>query len=95
MRHSGASKPEPLEDSLKGVEFTLDAEEMEACDNVWYRLPREKDAQIARRCRSLYLGPYCPEILLISWVASLANGVIPSMARADALKCETSFVASP
>jgi aryl-alcohol dehydrogenase-like predicted oxidoreductase len=45
----GASKPEQLEDSLKGVGMTLDAEDLEACDNAWYRLPREKDAQIARR----------------------------------------------
>lgn len=45
----GASRSEQLEDSLKGVDLTLDQEEMAACDEVWYRLPRERDPQIARR----------------------------------------------
>jgi aryl-alcohol dehydrogenase-like predicted oxidoreductase len=45
----GASKPEQLEDSIKGVDFTLDPDEVEACDGGWYNLPRERDASIARR----------------------------------------------
>ncbi len=45
----GASRPEQLQDSLHGVEMTLDDEEREACDAVWYRLPRERDQQVARR----------------------------------------------
>ncbi len=45
----GASKPAQLEDSLKGVETRLDDEEMAACNEIWYSLPRERDPQIARR----------------------------------------------
>ncbi|MCC6446306.1 MAG: aldo/keto reductase [Armatimonadetes bacterium] len=45
----GASKPEQLQDSLKGVDMTLDEDELRACDEVWYRLPRERDREIARR----------------------------------------------
>ncbi len=45
----GASRPEQLRDSLQGVDMTLDADEMEACDDVWYGLPRERDPQVARR----------------------------------------------
>lgn len=36
----GASRPEQLDDSLKAVEVTLDAEEKEACHLAWYSLPR-------------------------------------------------------
>ena len=45
----GASKPAQLEDSLRGVEVTLDEEEQRACEDAWYSLPRERDPQIARR----------------------------------------------
>ncbi len=45
----GASRPEQLEDSLSGVDVALDADELAACDEVWYRLPRERDPQIAGR----------------------------------------------
>ncbi len=45
----GASKPAQLEDSLRGTELELDAEELAACDEIWYQLPRERDLQIARR----------------------------------------------
>lgn len=45
----GASRPEQLEDSLRGVDLTLDDEERAACDAVWFELPRERDPQIARR----------------------------------------------
>ena len=45
----GASRPEQLEDSLRGVDLALDDEERAACDAVWYDLPRERDPQVARR----------------------------------------------
>lgn len=45
----GASRPEQLEDSLQGIHLTLDEEELLACDDAWYTLPRERDPQIARR----------------------------------------------
>jgi aryl-alcohol dehydrogenase-like predicted oxidoreductase len=45
----GASKPEQLKDSLQGVDLTLDQEELDACNDVWYNLPRERDPQYARR----------------------------------------------
>ena len=45
----GASKPAQLTDSLQGVSLALDEEEMQACNEVWYKLPREQDPTIARR----------------------------------------------
>jgi aryl-alcohol dehydrogenase-like predicted oxidoreductase len=45
----GASKPEQLQDSLKGVELHLDDEELRACDEAWYNLPRERDPSITQR----------------------------------------------
>jgi aryl-alcohol dehydrogenase-like predicted oxidoreductase len=45
----GASKPEQLTDSLGGVGLALDADELDACDAAWFNLPRERDAQVARR----------------------------------------------
>ena len=45
----GASKPGQLEGSLRGVDMKLDEDERRACDEVWFNLPRERDAQIARR----------------------------------------------
>jgi aryl-alcohol dehydrogenase-like predicted oxidoreductase len=45
----GASKPEQLRDSLSGIGLALDAEEMDACGEAWFNLPRERDAQVARR----------------------------------------------
>jgi len=45
----GASRAEQLTDSLRGVEMSLDSEERAACDEVWYRLPKERDPQVARR----------------------------------------------
>jgi aryl-alcohol dehydrogenase-like predicted oxidoreductase len=45
----GASSPAQLKDSLRGVELTLDQDELSACDNVWYNLPRIRDEEIARR----------------------------------------------
>ncbi|MEI7556855.1 aldo/keto reductase [Candidatus Chlorohelix sp.] len=45
----GASKPEQLTDSLKGLEMTLDEEEMKMCNSIWYRIPRNEDPGIALR----------------------------------------------
>jgi aryl-alcohol dehydrogenase-like predicted oxidoreductase len=45
----GASRPEQLEESLKGTDTTLDADELAACEGAWYSLPREQDPFIARR----------------------------------------------
>lgn len=45
----GASKPAQLEDSLRGVDLTLDEEERAACDGAWFSLPRERDPFVARR----------------------------------------------
>jgi aryl-alcohol dehydrogenase-like predicted oxidoreductase len=36
----GASRPEQLDDSLKAVNVTLDAADVEACNLAWYSLPR-------------------------------------------------------
>jgi aryl-alcohol dehydrogenase-like predicted oxidoreductase len=36
----GASRPEQLDQSLAAVNLQLDDEEREACDRVWYELPR-------------------------------------------------------
>jgi aryl-alcohol dehydrogenase-like predicted oxidoreductase len=40
----GASRPEQLEESLGAVQLTLDAEETEACNTLWYSLPRPMKA---------------------------------------------------
>jgi aryl-alcohol dehydrogenase-like predicted oxidoreductase len=45
----GASRPEQLDDSLPATELTLDEEELRACDDVWFNLPRERDPQFALR----------------------------------------------
>lgn len=45
----GASRPEQLTDSLKGVELTLDEEELNVCNETWFQLPREQDQSVARR----------------------------------------------
>jgi 1-deoxyxylulose-5-phosphate synthase len=45
----GASKPGQLADSIRGIDITLDAEELAACDDVWFNLPRPRDPEIARR----------------------------------------------
>jgi aryl-alcohol dehydrogenase-like predicted oxidoreductase len=45
----GASKPDQLQESLDGMDVRLDDEEMRACDDVWYELPRERDPNLARR----------------------------------------------
>jgi Predicted oxidoreductases (related to aryl-alcohol dehydrogenases) len=45
----GASRPEQLRDSLQGVGMSLEDEERERCDEVWFRLPKERDTSVARR----------------------------------------------
>lgn len=45
----GASRPEQLAQSLGAVEVTLDEAELAACDDVWYRLPRERDPLVTGR----------------------------------------------
>jgi aryl-alcohol dehydrogenase-like predicted oxidoreductase len=45
----GATRPEQLKDSLKAVELSLDEEEMEACNRIWFELPRIRDPRIASR----------------------------------------------
>ena len=45
----GATSTEQLRDTLKGVELELDEEELEACDQVWYELPRARDPRVALR----------------------------------------------
>jgi aryl-alcohol dehydrogenase-like predicted oxidoreductase len=45
----GATSPEQLLDSLRGVEMELDREELDQCDGIWYELPRARDPRIALR----------------------------------------------
>ncbi|HVO41561.1 MAG TPA: aldo/keto reductase [Aggregatilineales bacterium] len=45
----GASKPEQLDDSLRAVDLTLDAEEMEFLNGLWFDLPRLSDPTVALR----------------------------------------------
>ncbi len=45
----GASRPEQLDDSLPAIDLTLDDEERQACDDIWFNLPRERDPQYALR----------------------------------------------
>jgi aryl-alcohol dehydrogenase-like predicted oxidoreductase len=45
----GASTPEQLEDSIRGADLTLDAEELAACDEAWFSLPRARDPEVTRR----------------------------------------------
>jgi aryl-alcohol dehydrogenase-like predicted oxidoreductase len=45
----GASRPDQLRDSLAGMDLSLDEEDLRACDEAWYSLPRERDPQIAYR----------------------------------------------
>lgn len=45
----GASSAGQLRESLPATEVTLDAEEMEACNEVWFNLPRLRDPNVALR----------------------------------------------
>ena len=45
----GATSAEQLKQSLPAVEMTLDAEEMELCNDLWFSLPRLRDKAVALR----------------------------------------------
>ncbi len=45
----GATSASQLEESIPATELTLDREEMEVCDDVWFRLPRLRDPAVATR----------------------------------------------
>jgi aryl-alcohol dehydrogenase-like predicted oxidoreductase len=45
----GASKPEHLDQTLPAVDLVLDEQMRAVCDEIWYRLPRERDRDIAFR----------------------------------------------
>lgn len=45
----GATSPEQLRQSLPATELTLDEEEMEVCNAVWFNLPRPRDPAVALR----------------------------------------------
>jgi aryl-alcohol dehydrogenase-like predicted oxidoreductase len=45
----GASSADQIRQSIPATELTLDTEEMEACNDVWFRLPRLRDPAVAMR----------------------------------------------
>jgi 1-deoxyxylulose-5-phosphate synthase len=45
----GASRPEQLDGSVPGVDLDLDDDDLAACDDAWYSLPRPRDPGIALR----------------------------------------------
>jgi aryl-alcohol dehydrogenase-like predicted oxidoreductase len=45
----GASRPEQIADSIQAVDLVLDDEELRACDEVWFALPRSRDPEVTRR----------------------------------------------
>jgi len=45
----GATSAEQLRQSVSATEVTLDAEEMETCNEVWFNLPRLQDPSVALR----------------------------------------------
>jgi len=45
----GATSPEQLRQSISATEITLEEEEMEACNAVWFELPRLRDPAVALR----------------------------------------------
>jgi aryl-alcohol dehydrogenase-like predicted oxidoreductase len=45
----GASKPEQLDQSLPAVNLVLDEQMLAVCDDIWYRLPRERNIDVAFR----------------------------------------------
>ncbi|HEX2865701.1 MAG TPA: aldo/keto reductase [Ignavibacteriales bacterium] len=45
----GASKPQQLDESLPGADLSLDEDEMEFLNRLWYNLPRVQDPRIALR----------------------------------------------
>lgn len=45
----GATKPEQLAESLPGINLSLDPEEMQFLDGIWFTLPRLSDPRVAAR----------------------------------------------
>jgi len=45
----GASKPEQLDQSLPATDLVLDEQTLAECDAIWYRLPHERNKDIAFR----------------------------------------------
>jgi aryl-alcohol dehydrogenase-like predicted oxidoreductase len=45
----GATSAAQLRESIPATELTLDSEEMETCNEVWFRLPRLRDPAVATR----------------------------------------------
>ncbi|HEX6817503.1 MAG TPA: aldo/keto reductase [Ktedonobacterales bacterium] len=45
----GASKPEQLDQTLPAVDLQLDEQVREACNAIWYQIPREPNSAIAYR----------------------------------------------
>ena len=45
----GASRPDQLDGSLPAIDVTLTADEVAACDDAWYNLPRERNLSVATR----------------------------------------------
>ncbi len=45
----GASRAEQLDETLPAAELTLSDEEIAACDQAWYEIPRAPDPTVATR----------------------------------------------
>jgi aryl-alcohol dehydrogenase-like predicted oxidoreductase len=45
----GATSPTQIHQSAPAAELTLEADEMEVCDDVWFNLPRLRDPAVATR----------------------------------------------
>jgi len=45
----GASRPGQLEETLPATGLSLDAEDLAACDDAWFSLPRPRDPEFALR----------------------------------------------
>jgi aryl-alcohol dehydrogenase-like predicted oxidoreductase len=45
----GASKPAQLDQTLSAGDLVLDEQLLDACDDIWYQLPRERNKEIAFR----------------------------------------------
>jgi 1-deoxyxylulose-5-phosphate synthase len=45
----GATSPEQIHQSLPAVELAMDTDEMEVCNDVWFKLPRLRDPAVAMR----------------------------------------------
>jgi 1-deoxyxylulose-5-phosphate synthase len=45
----GATSPAQIHQSMPAADLTLDSEEIETCNDVWFRLPRLRDPAVASR----------------------------------------------